>query len=161
MRFPDLSTRDLNGRDVTLPAAFEGQVNVVLVAYTWSQQAEVDTWLPALRAREARIPALRTYELPVVGEMSPGQQRRLDGWMRQGITDPATRARTLTLYVDRAAFRASLGIPTERTIALLVVNPLGEVVWQGLGAYDDRTARALDDAVASALSPVSRSTPAP
>lgn len=151
MQFPTLTTRDLNGRAVTLPADLEGGVNILLVAYTQWQQAEVDTWLGPLGDWEREWAGVRVYELPVVGRMGPAEQRRLDGWMRWGIPDVATRARTLTLYVDRTAFRAALGIPTEDTVAVVAISRDGTVLWRGLGPYDPATARSLRDAVAAAV----------
>jgi hypothetical protein len=75
----------------------------------------------------------RSYEVPLPGPFSPFQQFRLDGWMTMGIKDKRTRARTLTIYVDRASIREPLGIESESNIALVPVGRSGSVVWKALG----------------------------
>lgn len=147
MQFPHVTTRDLNGAEKTLPADFSGDLNLVLIAYVQWQQREVDSWLPTADRLEATLPNFRYYEVPVVGQMGRFGQMQLDFWMRTGIPDRETRARTLTLYVDRAAFRRQLGIGDEAHIALLLLDRAGTIVWRGSGAYSAATAASLQEAL--------------
>lgn len=147
MRFPNTTTRDLNGDLRTLPADFTGELNLILLAYQQWHQREVDSWVPLAEKLEKEYPDFRYYELPLVGNMNFIGRLSLDYWMRQGIPDKRTRARTLTLYQDRADFRQKLNIETEETIALVLLNGSGDVLWQALGPYADQTARSLSSVI--------------
>lgn len=46
MQFPDVSGSNLLRQKLELPAGFEGELNVVLIAFQQWQQRLVDTWLP-------------------------------------------------------------------------------------------------------------------
>lgn len=48
-QFPRVEGSNLEGRRFTLPTDFEGDYNVVLVAFRRGQQGDVDSWLPFLR----------------------------------------------------------------------------------------------------------------
>lgn len=147
-RLPEMSTRDLNGVRRTLP---NGRLAVLLVAYQRWQQFEVDSWVPSLQALERVYDEVSYYELPVVGRMDPISQRSLDFFMRRGIPDPETRARTLTFYVDASGFREPLGIPDEDHVAVLLVDVDGLVLWRASGPYTRGAERGLRAAVAAAV----------
>lgn len=51
--FPRLAARDLDGREVALPAALPGERNVVLIAFRRDQQKLIDSWVPWLEQRSA------------------------------------------------------------------------------------------------------------
>jgi len=72
--FPQLTARDLDGREVVLPAGLPGELTVVLVAFRRSHQALVDSWVPWLEARMAMDSRLRVVELPVLAlHWAPGR----------------------------------------------------------------------------------------
>ncbi len=143
MQFPIITTRDLNGDEKTLPADFTGDINLIFIAYYQWHQREVDSWIRTANQLEKEFENFQYYELPVVGEMNWFGQKQLDFWMRTGIQDRKTRARTLTLYVNQSEFRQQVGIDTENTIALILLNREGKLLWQALGPYSDETAQSL------------------
>ena len=49
MRFPVVTSANLSRRGFTLPADFEGDVNVLLIAFQRWHQRAVDTWIPFVR----------------------------------------------------------------------------------------------------------------
>jgi len=51
--FPQLGARDLDGREVALPAGLLGKWNVVIIAFQRQQQELVDSWVPWLEKRAA------------------------------------------------------------------------------------------------------------
>jgi hypothetical protein len=57
--------------------------------------------------------------------------------MRAGIPDSTARERTVTLYLDKAAFRRQLDIPDERDVHVLLVTRDGEIVWRTAGALSE------------------------
>ncbi|MCA9889760.1 MAG: hypothetical protein KC546_15375, partial [Anaerolineae bacterium] len=48
MKFPNIKGKTVNGDRRTLPQDFEGQLNVVVLAFTQYQQEDVDSWMPFL-----------------------------------------------------------------------------------------------------------------
>jgi hypothetical protein len=144
MRFPTIKARNLHGRAVTLPAELEGEQQILLIAFQRWHQNLVDSWVPFLEKLEEARPDTRYYELPVIRDLPGLVQNFIDGGMRAGIPDPATRGRTLTAYLDKAAFREALHLPHEDTIYVLLVDG-GEVHWRTTGAYTEDKGRSLTD----------------
>lgn len=150
-RFPTVTSKNLEGRAMTLPADFAGTRNVVFVAFQRDQQALVDTWVPYVKAAVGRTPGTEYYEIPTIGPLIRLLQWTINRGMRGGIPDVAARERTVTLYLDKAPFKASLGITTEETIHVLVVDRAGRVLWRETGAFSDAKGAALTQALAQPL----------
>ena len=145
--FPELTARDLDGREAALPAGLPGELTVVLVAFHRSQQALVDSWVPWLEARMAVDSRLRVVELPVLAlHWAPGRSA-IDGGMAAAIPDPVVRRRTLTVYTDVRRVAAALGIEDRETITVCLVDRSGRVWWKASGGFDRATAAALEAAV--------------
>ena len=143
-RFPTVVGTNLEGTTVRLPDQLEGRLNLLLVAFRQVQQADVDTWLPYADALEARRTDVRAYELPVLAAAYRLARPFIDGGMRAAIPDPAVRRRTITLYLDKAAFRAALGVPGEDRIHVRLVDPGGATYWRTEGPWDAAKGAALD-----------------
>ena len=105
--FPRLDARDLDGREVTLPAGLPGEWNIVLIAFQRQQQELVDSWVPWLEERAAAAPWLRFAELPAIGLQWRPARPVIDGGMAAAIRDQQTRRRTLTVYTDLRRVTAS------------------------------------------------------
>lgn len=151
MRFPTVEASNLSGRAYTLPTGLEGDLNILAVAFQMWHQNEVDTWMPLLEQLERRLPAVRAYELPVLRSMNRFSQWMIDQGMRGGIPDPATRARTITLYLDKGRFRQAMGLPDEDHIYVLLVDRDGQVHWQARGPHSAEKASSLISAVEETL----------
>lgn len=145
MQFPKVKGSNLERRSFTLPNDFEGQLNLVILAFWRDHQMLVDTWMPLARRLQQRNPDLVTYELPVIESRSKISQWLLDSGMRAGIPDRNVREHTITLYIDKAAFLASLGIEDETTICTLLIDREGTVLWRTSGALDQEKEEALSD----------------
>ena len=65
--FPQLAGRDLDGREVALPAGLPGEWTVVIVAFRREQQELVDSWVPWLEEQAVADPRLGFVELPEIG----------------------------------------------------------------------------------------------
>ena len=135
--FPAVRASNLNGRPFELPGDFEGERNLVILAFQREQQALVDSWSPAIANLLARYADLRFYELPTIRRGNPLFRAWLDGAMRGGIPDRQARDHTITLYLDKAAFREALDLPHEETIYILLLDRGGHVLWRGQGEYTD------------------------
>lgn len=131
--FPAIRGQNLEGETLAMPGDFAGDQNVVFIAFKREHQADVDSWGPALDSLRARHPGLRVYELPTLARRYKLMRPVIDGGMRGGIPDPAVRAATITLYIDKDPFKRALGIPTEDRIQILLVDREGRILWQRSG----------------------------
>jgi hypothetical protein len=141
--FPQVSGSNLNRRRFNLPEDFEGEVNLVIVAFQQVHQLDVDTWVPFARDLAAAYPEVRFYELPTIWRMNPIGRALLDGGMRAGIPSHQTREATITLYLDKEPFRRALAVPDEREIVVLLVTRDGTILTKCGGPYAPQKANAL------------------
>ena len=148
--FPTVEARNLQGLGVTLPAAFEGDRNVVVVAFKREHQDLVDSWIPWLEAQAAVDPALRFYEIPTIGRIWAPVRNMIDGGMARAIKEPVVLQRTLTVYGDVNRLTRPLAITDTSTIAVFLVDAAGTVLWSGDGPFTDASASALSDALHAA-----------
>ena len=151
--FPHLRTRDLEGTELDLPQALAGDPSVVLIAFKRQQQMSVETWLPWLTELRTRTPGIEVYEVPTISRRWLPARRMIDGGMRAGIPDPATRRRTLTTYPDVSAVLDALALDGTNRIAVVVVDVSGTILWIGVGEYDTALAAELERAVTIARRP--------
>jgi hypothetical protein len=149
MKFPTVKGDNLARQTYQLPQDFEGDLNLVFVAFQQVHQLDVNTWLPLAKALAHLYPGLRYYELPTIRAMNFLARAMIDGGMRAGIPDRAARAATITLYIDKAQFRRALAIPDENSIHVFLVDGAGEVVWRAVGRCTEANEQALRDAVAA------------
>ncbi len=149
--FPEIKATSLAGKTYRLPGDFEGEINLLFVAFQRWHQDWVDTWLPLAKQLVATHEGLNFYELPTIRRMNPIYRWSLDAGMRAGIPDQQAHATTITLYLDKARFRAALDLPGEETIYLLLVDRSGRVLWRGEGPRTDEVAAALQSAIKTAL----------
>ncbi len=148
VRFPPLKANNLSGQSVAMPSGFEGEVNLLLIAFQREQQSDVDTWLMRLPSLVQQYPQMRYYELPTIDKSNPIFRFVLRIGMRAGIPDKQQRARTITLHLDKSSFKKSLGIETESSIYALLVDQSGRVLWREEGLYTDAKAQSLIAALA-------------
>lgn len=144
MLFPPVQGSNLEHRQFHLPGDFEGERNLVLIAFQREQQFEVDTWSEPIKRLMERYPELRFYELPTIKRGNPVFRFWLDSAMRAGIPDRTARAQTITLYLDKEAFRSALDLPSEEMIYALLVDRQGRVLWRAEGPFSEEKGRELE-----------------
>ncbi|MEO8661923.1 MAG: hypothetical protein ABI693_25880 [Bryobacteraceae bacterium] len=142
--FPPLKAANLNGKDMAIPAEFEGDYNLVVIAFKRKQQANVDTWLKPMTKIAETHKSLRYYELPTIDKLNPVTRWFINNGMRSGIPDKAQRARTITLYIDKKPFKSGLKLPSEDTIHALLLDRAGLVVWRATGDYTEDYGKSLE-----------------
>lgn len=148
MRFPDVTGRNLEGREFNLPADFAGGRSIVLVAFRQRQQREVDSWMPELSALRAADAGLEVYEIPTLSSGWTPLRGWIDGGMARGITDQAVREVTVTLYINKRPFKEALGITSEGTIHVLLLDGDGRVTFRTTGPATPEHIAALRRALA-------------
>lgn len=142
-RFPVVEGSNLEGRKFVLPDGFEGDRNLVFVAFQRWHQELIDDWVPVTKALLASHPGLRYYELPTLKRGTAPWRWMLNRGMAMGIPDKGAREATITLYLDKAAFRSALGIADESDIHVLLLDKQGNILWRTQGRVDEPKRQAL------------------
>ncbi|MDX1995385.1 MAG: hypothetical protein SF029_23580 [bacterium] len=126
--FPSVKGNNLEGKTFRIPADLAGEYNLVLMPFEQYQQYEVDTWLPLAQALQSKYADVRYYELPTLPPYAFWQRMMIDGGMRMGIPNRATREITITLYLDLPPFLQALNIPDPSKTQIMLVRRDGEVL---------------------------------
>ncbi|MCG8353057.1 MAG: hypothetical protein MI924_35275 [Chloroflexales bacterium] len=134
--FPNLQARNLERRNFNLPQDFEGERNIVLMAFQRWHQSLVDSWIPPLKALQERQPELYIYELPILSSIYVLGRSFIDGGMAFAIPDKRVRETTLTVYTDVKQVLRALQIPNTETINIFLVDRAGQIFWRGEGGHD-------------------------
>ena len=141
--FPAVEAANLEGRKYTLPKDFEGERNILTIAFQREQQNDIDTWTPLVKELTGKNSSLHYYELPTIGKFAGMFRGMINGGMRKGIPDINARNATITLYLDKASFRKSLKLPDEKRIYILVVDRQGKILWRNEGIFSKEKGEAL------------------
>jgi hypothetical protein len=147
VKFPEVTGTNLLRRKVTLPDDLQGQINILFIAFQQWQQTSVDSWIPTARQLERTFPSVRYFEIPVIYKMNKLSQTFLNEGMRAGIPNSNTREKTITMYLDKLAFRRAVDIPNEDAIAILILDQQGNILWRTTGVYSVEKGAALLQAV--------------
>ena len=151
--FPTVKGSNLSGNKFTLPEDFEGELNLVMVAFLREQQALVDTWIMPADSLEKNFDGFVYYEFPTISRLNPVSRWFINQGMRAGIPNPKARARTITLYIDKESFKRELEIPTEQTIYIFLVDRMGRLLWRSDGEYTSAKAMELEQHIVQAIGP--------
>ncbi|MBS3750351.1 MAG: hypothetical protein KGY39_02475 [Anaerolineales bacterium] len=145
--FPVVSGFNLERQEFEFPRDFEGELNLVIVPFEMRQQEDVNTWVPTAQELERSFPEFVYYELPTIYKLPTLSRTFINEGMRAGIPDQKARERTITLYLDKEAFKEALGIESEEVIHLFLVNQEGDILWEGEGVYAEDKVEDLKSAV--------------
>jgi len=135
MTFPTVSGSNLLREKLTLPQDFQGRFNLVFIPFEQWQQMEVDSWMTLAKELEEQFDGLVFYELPTIQSRNILYKTFINEGMRAGIPNPKTRERTITLYLDKADFRAALDMTDEEHIYILLVDRQGKEFFRTRGPY--------------------------
>jgi hypothetical protein len=147
--FPTVTGKNLDGKTIALPKDFTAPASIVYIAFVRDQQAQVDSWKPFVAETLRRHPTIGEYEVPTLSKGNALFRMFIDGGMRRGIPSTDARAHTVTLYIDKSPFEASLDIKSESAISVLLVQPDGTILWRATGAYDAAKNAGLEGALAT------------
>jgi hypothetical protein len=133
--FPIVSGYNLNRQEFEFPRDFGGDLNLVIIAFQQYQQTIVNTWIPFAQQVEEQFPGVLYYELPTIYKMPSFSRTFINEGMRAGIPDQTARERTITLYIDKQAFKSALDIPGEGDICILLVDRDGNILARTSGEF--------------------------
>jgi hypothetical protein len=134
MYFPKVNGSNLLRQKRILPQDFQGNLNLVFIAFQQWHQMEVDSWIPLAKELEQQYKDLAYYELPTIQSMNSFSKMFINEGMRAGIPNPKTRERTITLYLNKADFRAALGMLDEEHIYILLIDRQGKEFFRSRGS---------------------------
>ena len=119
--FPTIIGKNLNKQVTAIPDDFSEQPLIVIAAFQRWHQNLVDQSMENLDKMNMNE-THTIIEVPVIKKSSMLQRMRLDGLMRAAISDVGVRQRTITVYLDKQAFRDSLNIANEDTMYWFLVD---------------------------------------
>lgn len=154
-RFPPLKSETLGKLAMRLPLDFQGERNLLLIAFRREQQKDIDTWLAQMKRYEGIDKGFRYYEIPTIEKENPFMRWFINTGMRHGIPDKKARERTITLYIEKEPFENSLRIPDEKNIYAMVVDHSGNVLWRATGPYDEASGKRLQEFLEKSVVPQS------
>jgi len=143
MKLPRVEGSNLARQKRVFPHDFSGEVNLVFIAFLRWHQDLIDEWVPFVRQLAQEFPRLQYYEFPTLPRKGFLYRTFLNEGMRAGIPDKATRANTITLYLDKRAFRNALDIDSEQNIWLYLFDRSGKVLWRTEGSITEEKRMAL------------------
>jgi len=147
MTFPTVNGSNLLRQKMTLPQDLQGKFNLVFIPFERWHQMEVDSWSALAEELEEKYKGLVYYELPTLQNGGIFYKVFLNEGMRAGIPNPKTRERTITLYLDKADFRADLDMTDEEHIYVLVIDRQGKEFFRARGQYSREGEAALRQAL--------------
>ena len=145
--FPNVSGSNLEGKSRRLPNDFEGDLNIVIIAFRREHTDLIESWLNSLAQMIGKNTKLGFYELPVLSRAYSPFRWWIDGGMRAGIVDDEARERTVTVYTNKRDFKRRLEIPNEETIYIFLVRRNGTILWQDKGRLIEAKFQKLQNAV--------------
>ncbi len=135
--FPELLGSNLEGKEQRLPADFDKDLNLLVIAFKRKQQANINTWIESyqklLESSTDLQEKLAFYELPTIKKMNMFIRFNINNGMRYGINDKKQRERTVTFYLEKESFKKRLAIESEQEIVTMLVNRAGDILWRNQG----------------------------
>lgn len=145
-QFPVMTGIDLQGDERQIPNDFEGQFNLVTVAFKREQQEQVDSWISYADQLTADNDQIRYYELPIIYEMTAAGRFWVNNGMRAGVKAETARNRTITVYTDRDPLMENMNWDMD-TITTYLLDQNGNILWRKDGVYNDNYATEIENAV--------------
>jgi len=125
--FPSITGKNLNKEKLTIPDDYNEKNLLVIVAFQQWQQGVVDEAIAILEASNLDH-NLSILEIPVIQRSTRFRQIRLDTLMRVAIRDRRVRQRTVTVYIDKQAFRDQLNIPNDDSIHWFLIDHVSKKI---------------------------------
>jgi hypothetical protein len=155
-RFPQIGARDLDGREVDVPSGLTGRINLLVLAFLRDQQADVESWVPALLRLESEHTGLEAWVTPVLPRGYRLFRAAIDSGMRAGISDPRLRRHTLTAYTDVSKLQRELGLTGSGEIHLYLLDPQGVMRAHESGVFAEEKLQRMAAAIGELDAPLER-----
>ncbi len=143
VHFPTVTSYSLAKAKVTLPAAFTGKRNLLLLSFDADQTPEINRWVTEVQSLSRLDSGLSYYLLPISQQKNPLYRWWDNSAMRSDFSDPQLWPRVVPLYLNETRFRKQLQIPSDRQVVILLTDRGGNVLWRASGPMNPQKVAAL------------------
>jgi hypothetical protein len=126
--FPTVTGTNLHGEEQTLPACLTKDRTIVVVAFERWQQTLCDGWYKHIGAFQKNNKHVGYYEIPTIAKLNPFVRWFIYRGMRGGIEDDEMRRSVVTLHIDKEPFKKGLGIESEDTVHIYIMDKDGKLI---------------------------------
>ncbi|WP_269851480.1 hypothetical protein [Methanosarcina horonobensis] len=150
--FPEIKSKSLSGRVLTLPEEVKGKVVLVCIAFMRSTQSMINSWVQPFEQEFGKDGRFAVYEVPMINAGWKIFSGMIDSGMRGGI--PAEKhGRVVTFYGDYSGYQKTLGMENTNLAYIFLLDQEGIIRWKGQGHSSPETEKELLKA-AMTLKPV-------
>jgi hypothetical protein len=150
-RLPDLRGEYLTGRTAVLPTAASGRVALLLFGFSYNSRFDVEAWAKRFRGEFDKNPQVTFYEIPMIGGVARLGKWFIDSGMRRG-TPKADHENVITVYGGAGPWKQRLGVKSEDTAYLVVLDQKGNLAWSQAGPFEEARYAALAEQVRKLVS---------
>jgi len=131
-RFPEITSKSLTDRIVTLPGTAEGKVTLICVAFVRRAQSMIDSWAQPFELEFGKDSRFTVYEVPMISEAWKVLSWMIDSGMKGGI--PVEKHdNVVTIYGDYSGYQEALGMEDTNFAYVFLLDPNGIIRWKGQG----------------------------
>jgi hypothetical protein len=142
--FPTLHAHTLDGHPIHLPAGLPAERTVVILGFSRAQQPSIEAWAKGMQSLGgANLPWL---QLPVIDNPGAVVRTIVNTGMRHAIHRDLW-PHIAALYTQKAAFDRAVGISSESTVHVLIVDRTGNILARANGDYSSQAATHLLEAL--------------
>jgi hypothetical protein len=130
--FPEITSKSLAGRVLTLPEAVEGKVTLICIAFVRSAQSIIDSWVQPFEMEFGKDSRFLVYEVPMINTAWKVFSWMIDSGMRGGI--PVEKHdNVVTFYGDYSEYQKALGMENTNLAYIFLLDQKGIIRWKGQG----------------------------
>lgn len=152
LSFPKLTGTNLSLKELRVPDDLSGDIKLIVVSYEVDQQADVDSWLPALEELNTEFNNLNGYYIPLLPKSAADSAVFIIGGMSLAAKNDIDRGRTIVVFTDVEAFNQIVAIPDNSAIQLMLINRESQIIWHASGPFSEENLQALRTALNSLAS---------
>ena len=130
--FPEVNSKSLAGRAVSLPGTAGGKVTLICIAFKRSSQSMIDSWVQPFEREFENDSRFAAYEIPMINSSWKVLSWMIDSGMKRGI--PIEKHDNMvTFYGDYSSYQEALGMGDINLAYVFLLDKKGIVRWSGHG----------------------------
>jgi len=130
--FPEVNSKFLAGRVVSLPGAAGGKVTLICIAFVRSAQSMIDSWVQPFERKFEKDSRFAVYEIPMINAAWRVLSWMIDSGMKRGI--PIEKHdNVVTFYGDYSSYQEALGMEDINLAYIFLLDKKGIVRWSWHG----------------------------
>jgi hypothetical protein len=140
---PSAEVEALDRNVFTVPDAFSGNANLVVMSFARDQSDALDAWYEAGDG----VAGVTPYRLLLMGGVPRAVRGIVEKAMRKAVPGSDAQSRYLLYYGDGDAYLEQLGLTDTSQVLVMLVDGTGRARWTHRGPVDDDALSALRAAV--------------